>query len=256
MNNSDNDMIRKLGIKKRRNKVSVLLIVGALIFLTVPYIYNALRYSIFPGESLRARYSDFPYVATISITNFLNQKDYDTANEIIEARADWVHNQKNDWDKYKRRRYYTLDLSQSGKITIVFGYEKDFDIYTFTNEITKPADLSFVDSNNNKIFNNTDIVSASYAYQGATQSYDVSIKLTEAGMQQFLKIVGPMNEDDNNIRVIFKGSLPSDSFTIKAADKDSVVIKGFINSAAAESLVKLIELKDTPNDLKVELRAK
>ena len=246
MDSPNNTNNTKPWYKKWRVWIITLLIISVSTLVITPYIYI-----MFPTEHMKDRYRDFPYIATISITNFSDKEGRITARELIEARTDWIHNQKSDWDKHGRRRYYTLDLSQNNEISVIFGYEEGFDINAFANEITKAADLHFIDLNNNHIIYNADIISARYAYQGATQAYDVIIEITEEGMQKFLVATETWNGTDNYIQVDFKGSIPSDYFTIEATTNNTVIIK---NISAAEALVKLIELKDVPDDLKVELK--
>jgi hypothetical protein len=243
MDNPDNDSIKKIRIKKRVGNGVILLIVGAVFFLNVLLIYRAFRHYIFPQNPSY----EFPYSATISVSNISNKKDMVAAEEIIQARRDWVASQE-----YERTRFNTLDLSRGDKIILIFDYEDGFDIDTFANEIAQAADLLFLDSNDNKIFDSADIVSTRYAYQGEPQLYDLHIKLTDVGMQQFLTTVETGNEGENTIRIIFNGSISSDLFTVEVENRDTVVIKGFRNRAAG-ALMKLIEIKDAPNDLRVEL---
>jgi hypothetical protein len=215
--------------------------------------YHIKKYDV-SGQFMKDRYRDFPFIATIIITNFSTKEEYVKARELINARTAWVHNQKNDWDKHGRRRYYTLNSSQSDKITVIFGYEEGFDVNMFANEIINVADLYFLDFYNNQIINSDEIVTAHYAYQGATQAYDVIVKVTENGMKNYLAAIEGKEDKRNYTQVNFEGSIPSDNLSVIAKDNETLIIKGFININAAESLVKLIKLKDAPKDLNVELK--
>jgi len=231
----------------------VWVIVAISIFVLSPYVIMY-RNMMFPENAMKKRYREFPYIATITITNFQTQRDRVTISELVNARTSWVHNQKSDWEKHGRRRYFTLDLSQTDKITVIFGYEEEFDIQTFANEITNVAYLNFVDSQNKQIINSEEITSAYSSYQGSTQSYDVIMKVTEDAMQEYLMVAERMSGDTIYININFNGSISSDSFSIEMSDNETLIIKGFINSGAAESLVKLIELKEVPGNLIVDLK--
>jgi len=249
MNTSQNNNNKKSWYKLWWVWVSV----GVSIIVLSPYV---IMYSnmMFPENAMKDRYREFPNIATITITNFQTQEEQVTARELVDARTNWVHNQKSDWEKHGRRRYYTLDLSHTDKITVIFGYEEDFDVHTFANEIINVAYLDFVDSQNKQIINSEEIISASYFYQGATQSYDVNIKVTDAAMQKYLMTVEHMSGDSNYININYNGIISSDLFSIEMGDNETLVIKGFINIEAAESLVKLIELKEVPGNLIVDLK--
>ena len=231
----------------------VWVIVGVSTLVLLPYVIMY-RNMMFPENAMKDRYREFPNIATITITNFQTQEERVAAGELVDARMKWVHNQKSDWEKHGRRRYYTLDLSQTDKITVIFGYEEEFDIHTFANEIINVAYLNFVDSQNKQIIHSEEITSARYFYQGATQSYDVIIEVTEVAMQKYLMAVECMSGDSNYINIDFNGSISSDSFSIEMGDNETLIIKGFINIGAAESLVKLIELKEVPGNLIVDLK--
>jgi|GEM_PF-2836544 len=252
MDNIDNANDNKPRHKRWWIFVIALLIIGVSILVITPYIY-IYRNIMFPEKQLKDRYRDFPHIAIITVSGFRNLEEEVIAKELIEARTEWIHNQKSDWDKYGRRRNYTLDLSQDGKITVIFGYEEGFDVNTFANEIIKAADVHFIDLNNNHVIYNTDILSARYVWQGTTKAYDVIIKMTEDGMQRFLTVNETVDKTDSPIQVDFKGSILSDYFTVEVSDNNTIIISGFINMGAAEALVKLIELKEVPTDLKVEL---
>ena len=231
----------------------VWVIVAISIFVLSPYVIMY-RNMTFPESAMKDGYREFPNIATITITNFQTQEEQITIRELVDARTSWVHNQKSDWDKYGRRRYYTLDLSQTDKITVIFGYEEEFDIHTFASEIINIAYLDFVDSQNKQIINSEEITSAYYSYQGATQSYDVIMKVTDVAMQKYLMAVEHMSGDNFFININFNGSISSDSFSIEMSGNETLIIKGFINISAAESLVKLIELKEVPANLIVDLK--
>ena len=234
--------------------VRIWLIIAISIIALYPYILWT-RNAMFPGMVERQRYQNFPHIATITVSSLdtLTREEYIEARELIEARIDWVHNQKSDWDAHGRKRFYTLDLSQSDRIKVIFGYENDFDINAFVNEIVNLADLRFIDSEGNTVIYVDEIISARDVYNGATQSRDVILSITKEGKQDFLAFVDRVDEN-KNITIVFDGSIPSDYFTIEEYDGETIIIKGFVNSSAAQALTKLIAIKTEPANLHVELR--
>ena len=241
------------GIKPWYTLWWVWLIVCVSILVLSPYVLMYKR-MMFPESAMKDSYRESSNIAIITITNFQTKEEFITARELADARTCWVHNQKNDWDKHAGRRGYTLDLSQPDKIKVIFGYEDDFDFHAFANEIIHVAYLDFVDSNHNQLINSDEILSARCSYHGETQLYGVIIELSQLGMQQYLAAIEAMDDDTNHVQIHFDGAIPSDVFSIEMSENETLTIKGFINSSAAQSLVTLIELREISSDLVVNLK--
>ena len=226
--------------------VITLLILSVSILVIAPYVYMY-RNMMFPQDYMKDGYRDFPHIAVITITDFQNSDKF-AINKLISAKTKWVHSQKSDWDKYGRRSY-TLDFSESDKITVIFGYENNFDINAFANEIASAAALQFLDLNNNPVFYSTDILSARCFWLGEIQADIVALEMTGSEIQRFLTIAE--TTETTSMQIVFSGSIPSDIFTAEASDNNTIIIKELVNSGAADALVTLIELHDIQSNTKV-----
>lgn len=240
--------------KAQRLKTWQIWVIGVVsVLVLTPYVLlqiNSVINVIFPDLHMKRRFSDFPHIATITVSGFDGRAEYAAASELLEARIAWALNQKTEWERYGRRGYETLDYSQDDRIKLIFGYDEGFDIDSFAEEIVKTAQPAFRDSEGNQVFDSGEVVSAELVYEGA---YHVALEMTANGMRGFLTAAGGLPVGPVLVKIDFAGSVASDEYSLEARDSETILVKGFVNDGSAQAIVRLFETTDAPEDLTVKL---
>jgi len=174
------------------------------------------------NRSVKAVFSDYQHVASITISGFSHSGDYRAAQELVDAKVGWVFGQQ--VNRSTTKPIGPVMSLEEDEFTSTFGFNDNFNIQSFADHVLETPLVIFRDTEGSKIFESTDIVNAYEDWYGLADSYVLTIILHKDVMSELQDRIGKSG-DGLQTYIEFEGSTQSDLYTLDIGEAHGVVVK-------------------------------